>query len=175
MYAHKRASRLSSIGQVRNALRTLLDLREPALSARREAAASLACSAALALGLDPARAADVAIACELSDVGRLAQGEQSDPREHPIASQQILEAVPALARVAKLVRIHHERIDGSGFPDHLAGSELSLDARIVISATALAELREPAGADEAMSSAQALATLSAQGNHDPEVLAALSA
>jgi len=173
MYAHKRSGRLSSAGQVRNALRSLLVMRDPLLAQRADAAASLASRAALALGFDPATAADVALACELSDIGMLAQCSESALDEHPIASQQVLQAVPALTHISALVRAHHERVDGSGFPDRLAGAHLGHAARVVSAATALVELSEPAGAPGTIPVAEALETLRAQGTHDPEVLDAL--
>ncbi len=52
-------------------------------------------------------------------------------RQHPVIGERILNAAPALRPVAKLVRASHERWDGSGYPDGLAGTEIPLGARIV--------------------------------------------
>ena len=52
-------------------------------------------------------------------------------RRHPELSRVILASVPALADVARLAGTHHERLDGSGYPDGLAAAELDLADRIL--------------------------------------------
>ena len=52
-------------------------------------------------------------------------------RQHTLVGERILRAAPALATVAKLVRSSHERFDGTGYPDGLAGESIPLGARIV--------------------------------------------
>ena len=52
-------------------------------------------------------------------------------RRHTLIGEQILAASPALAGVARIVRSTHERVDGGGYPDGLAGSEIPLAARII--------------------------------------------
>ena len=52
-------------------------------------------------------------------------------RQHPIIGERILNAAPALRPVARLVRASHERWDGTGYPDGLAGPAIPLGARII--------------------------------------------
>ena len=52
-------------------------------------------------------------------------------RRHPELSRVILASVPALADVARLAGSHHERLDGSGYPDGLTAAELDLPDRIL--------------------------------------------
>jgi hypothetical protein len=52
-------------------------------------------------------------------------------RQHPAIGERILNADPAMRPVARLVRASHERWDGTGYPDHLAGSQIPLGARII--------------------------------------------
>ena len=52
-------------------------------------------------------------------------------RRHTIIGERIVAAAPALRPVAALVRSSHERWDGGGYPDALAGEEIPLGARIV--------------------------------------------
>ena len=52
-------------------------------------------------------------------------------RRHTIIGERIVAAAPALRPVAALVRSSHERWDGGGYPDGLAGEEIPLGARIV--------------------------------------------
>jgi two-component system cell cycle response regulator len=52
-------------------------------------------------------------------------------RQHTLIGERVLAAAPALSRAAKLVKWSHERYDGSGYPDGLAGEEIPLGARII--------------------------------------------
>ena len=52
-------------------------------------------------------------------------------RAHTLIGERILSAAPALAPVGRLVRSSHERWDGRGYPDRLAGEAIPLGARIV--------------------------------------------
>jgi HD-GYP domain-containing protein (c-di-GMP phosphodiesterase class II) len=50
---------------------------------------------------------------------------------HPIGGENILRPVGSLARLCPIVRHHHERVDGKGYPDGLAGEQIPLAARIL--------------------------------------------
>jgi two-component system, cell cycle response regulator len=67
----------------------------------------------------------------LNKPGPLDDVEWSFMRQHTIVGDRILSAAPALEPVAKLVRASHERYDGHGYPDNLAGDDIPLGARIV--------------------------------------------
>ena len=62
---------------------------------------------------------------------RLDQEEWVQMREHPSIGARILKPVPRLAQAALIVRHHHERYDGKGYPDGFAGEEIPLGARIL--------------------------------------------
>ena len=96
----------------------------------------------------------VLAAARLHDIGKVAipdailgKPAPLDPREweimrtHTIAGEEILVAVPELAEVAPLVRHSHERWDGCGYPDGLAGEEVPLASRIVLCADAFDAIR----------------------------------
>ena len=89
-------------------------------------------------------------AAELHDVGKIAipdaildkPGKLTDDewalmREHTVIGERILTAAPALQDVAVIVRASHERFDGKGYPDGLAGDAIPLEARIINAADAL--------------------------------------
>ena len=57
-------------------------------------------------------------------------------RTHPVIGERILSAVPGLEQVARAVRHEHERWDGAGYPDGLAGEEIPLASRIVLACDA---------------------------------------
>jgi two-component system, cell cycle response regulator len=67
----------------------------------------------------------------LTKPGPLDPDEWEIVRRHPAAGERILRAAPALAGVARIVRATHERFDGRGYPDRLAGNEIPLGARII--------------------------------------------
>jgi HD-GYP domain-containing protein (c-di-GMP phosphodiesterase class II) len=86
----------------------------------------------------------MARAAELHDIGHLAvpdtilqkpgpldRAERDFMEKHTLVGERILAAAPALQPVARLVRASHERWDGSGYPDGLAGEEIPLGARII--------------------------------------------
>jgi putative nucleotidyltransferase with HDIG domain len=60
----------------------------------------------------------------------LADAERQLMRRHPVIGAEIVGGVPFLERAAAIVRAHHERFDGSGYPDGLAGDDIPLPARI---------------------------------------------
>jgi HD-GYP domain-containing protein (c-di-GMP phosphodiesterase class II) len=67
----------------------------------------------------------------LNKPSKLDETEWNFMRQHTILGERILSAAPALRPVAKIVRSSHERWDGTGYPDGLAGESIPLAARIV--------------------------------------------
>ena len=68
--------------------------------------------------------------------GILTLGEMVKMREHTTIGAQILGTIPDLATVIPIVRNHHERFDGKGYPDGLAGEAIPRLARVVAIADA---------------------------------------
>ena len=143
MYAEK-AAVSNGRAQARDVLMQLLNERTPNLHEHVTTVGNLAAAIGRELGLDSERLDELKRAAELHDIGKLAIPDQIlekpgplTPREwdfmhqHPIIGERILTAAPALRSVAKLVRASHERWDGTGYPDGLAGSEIPLGARII--------------------------------------------
>jgi diguanylate cyclase (GGDEF)-like protein len=145
LYSQKARRRRFSVGrQTSKALVQALEEREPHLRDRIFDVAQLAREVSAALGLKGEHLEQVVRAAELHDVGRVAvpdaillktgpldDAEWENMREHALAGDRILSAAPALEAIAKLVRASHERFDGHGYPDKLAGDEIPLGARIV--------------------------------------------
>ncbi len=63
--------------------------------------------------------------------GPLSAAEWALMRQHPAAGERIVRAVPTLHGVAMTIRHHHERWDGTGYPDRLSGDTIPLTASIV--------------------------------------------
>lgn len=67
----------------------------------------------------------------LRKFGRLTRHEVEKIKTHPVAGAEILKHLDLPAPVVKIVRSHHERWDGSGYPDRLKGKSIPLGARIL--------------------------------------------
>ena len=107
-------------------------------------AARLTVRVALALGCGVTEAHQIGIAGRLHDVGKvtipdailrksgtLTEGEWAQMRLHPVNGAAIIGRVPGLRFLEPLIRSHHERWDGGGYPDGLAGEAIPLGARII--------------------------------------------
>ncbi|HEX8939151.1 MAG TPA: HD domain-containing phosphohydrolase [Candidatus Limnocylindrales bacterium] len=100
-------------------------------------------------GLDPEERMTIRIGGYLHDVGkiaiadrillkpgRLTDEEMAEMRRHSEIGAQILDVQAGMAGIARIVRHHHERWDGAGYPDRLVGEAIPVGARIVAVADA---------------------------------------
>ena len=144
MYANKDRRSRSASRQTCDALLHMLREREPDLYEHLHGVGELAVAVGRRLGLESEELDVVCRAAELHDVGKIAVPDailqKSGPldddewafmRRHTLIGERILAAVPALVPVARLVRASHERWDGAGYPDGLAGRRIPLGARVV--------------------------------------------
>jgi diguanylate cyclase (GGDEF)-like protein len=107
--------------------------------------------------------------------GPLDVSEQALMREHPIVGERILSGMPGLAEVARAVRFEHERWDGNGYPDGLAGEQIPLAARIVFACDTWCAMTSDRPYRAAMPESQARGELrdGAGSQFDPRVVEAL--
>lgn len=111
----------------------------------------------------------------LKKAGRLTDEEFAIVKRHPLDGAAMVEASGCLADLAPVVRHHHERVDGGGYPDGLAGAAIPLGARIVAACDAYDAMANTRQYREGMGPDKALAILSEhQGSQwDSDVVAAL--
>jgi response regulator RpfG family c-di-GMP phosphodiesterase len=123
----------------------LIELREGNLAGHSRRVADLGRKIANKLGLSPKEAQDVFLAGLLHDIGKIGLSDQllakavtqmtgedlGAYRKHPLKGEQALMALEDLRGAAKLIRSHHERFDGQGYPDALTGLGIPLGARIL--------------------------------------------
>jgi putative nucleotidyltransferase with HDIG domain len=96
------------------------------------------------MGLPKEQSEFIELCAVLHDIGKISTPDEVllkpdalDPdeweimREHSAAGQRILNQIPTLARCSSIVRAHHERWDGLGYPDGLAGETIPFEARVV--------------------------------------------
>ena len=72
----------------------------------------------------------------LHKAGPLDEQEWQVMRQHPAIGERILRAIPGMGEVARIVRHEHERWDGTGYPDGLAGEAIPVGARIILACDA---------------------------------------
>jgi two-component system cell cycle response regulator len=190
MYAHKHSGRSSARSQSRDVLLRAIAERNPELGEHISGVAELAETVARGLHLDEEQVDHVRHAAALHDVGKVAipdaildkpaaldAAEWEFIRRHTIIGERIVAAAPALRPVAALVRSSHERWDGGGYPDALAGEEIPLGARIVSVCDAFDAMVADRPYRAGMDATDALAELErcAGSQFDPAVVAAFSA
>jgi two-component system cell cycle response regulator len=143
LYAQKHSRRAEG-DRTMHALLEALTEREPELLPHLEGVAALAVKTGRMLGLRRDELQELSKAAQLHDLGKLAVPDEIlhkrgelDEREwefihqHTVVGERILRASPAYQNVATIVRSSHERWDGSGYPDGLAGEDIPLASRII--------------------------------------------
>jgi two-component system cell cycle response regulator len=133
----------SLVGAV-EALAAVVNARDSDTAQHSEHVSSLAQRVALELGYDANEIHTIGLAARLHDIGEVAvsdailnkPGRLTDEewrviRLHPQVGADIAGHIPRLRPISPLIRSHHERYDGTGYPDHLASDAIPLGARII--------------------------------------------
>ena len=143
------------------------------------------------LDLSPAEIVDLERGAYLHDIGkitvpdailqkdgRLTAEEAALMRRHPEAGERICRNLRTLQPVLPIIRHHHERLDGTGYPDGLRGHEIPLHARILQVVDIYDALTTERPYKEALDPARALETMREEverGWWDPEIFAEFEA
>ncbi|MDQ1530886.1 MAG: hypothetical protein QOE37_991, partial [Microbacteriaceae bacterium] len=138
------------------AMGDFVDLKAPWTVGHSRAVAGLAARAGAELGLSGGDVAALGRAGRVLDLGRmgvpnrvwtkgsaLTTAEQEKVRLHPYLTRRILTRVVALRELAPVAGAHHERLDGSGYPQGMTAPELRLPERILAAADEYQSLLEP--------------------------------
>jgi diguanylate cyclase (GGDEF)-like protein len=188
LYGNKDSRRASAGRQTREVLLSVLSERDAGLLGHQSAVARLARRVGEKLGLLEHELHDLTLTAELHDVGKLAipdailakegpltEDEWVFVHRHTVIGERILASAPALARIGRLVRSTHERLDGLGYPDGLVGEQIPLLARIVAACDAFHAMVEARPYRQAMSEEHAIAELRrcSGSQFDPAVVDAL--
>ncbi len=172
-----------------SALSQLVEQRDPYTAGHQRRVAALAAAIAESMGLTGEQVAGITIGALVHDLGKisvpveilskpsqLSAIERKLIQEHPETGFQILAPLDFPWPVAEMVRQHHERLDGTGYPRGLTGDQILLEARII----AVADAVEAASSDRPYRPARGLGhALEYVESHrdihyDPEVVSACS-
>jgi diguanylate cyclase (GGDEF)-like protein len=187
MYARKHSRRATAAAQTRDVLVATLAALQDDLDEQAGGLAGAAERVGKELGLTGVWLQELGHAADLHDIGKVAvpasilskpgaltSEEWEFVERHPVIGERILAAAPALAGVARIVRSTHERYDGTGYPDRLAGDQIPLEARIIAVCDAYHAMTSERPYRDALGHVQALDELrrSAGGQFAPEVVEA---
>jgi PAS domain S-box-containing protein/putative nucleotidyltransferase with HDIG domain len=124
-------------------LSRIIELRDPYTAGHQTRASELACAIAAKMGIADADIARMKIAGLVHDLGKillpseilskpgiLTDYEYAIVKKHPEAGLSVLEGADFDQVIMDIVAQHHERIDGSGYPQALKGDSITLEARI---------------------------------------------
>jgi putative nucleotidyltransferase with HDIG domain len=147
----------------------LTEIRDPYTSGHQQRVADLARAIAHRMGLDPDRIEGIHAAGILHDIGKLTipaeiltkpaklnELEYSLVKVHPQTGYDILKGIEFPWPLPEMVLQHHERLDGSGYPQGLSGEDIMLEARILTVADVVEAMssfrpyRAALGMDEAL-------------------------
>lgn len=184
---HKRmVDRLEESETILMALAHAVELRDPNTAGHCERLAALAIAMGMTIGLPPASLRALHRGSYLHDIGKigipdsvlfkkgpLSEAEWETMRTHTVKGESLCRPMKCLTPVLPIIRSHHERWDGSGYPDGLAGQRIPLLARVLQLADIYDALTAARCYKAAMSPAEALRVMqeeTARGWHDPELM-----
>lgn len=173
------------------AVATALESHDRFTFGHSERVAARAVAIANVLGLDESAVATIRLGALLRDIGNaklpppivhkqgeLSAHEREAVERHPVLGEEILMGVSPLAPILPIVRGHHERLDGGGYPDRLKADRIPLEVRIVSVADRFEALLVDRPDRAAVSELEAVRILQGavtRGELDPAVVAALAA
>jgi hypothetical protein len=170
------------------ALAAAMDMRDGYTGRHSDEVVGLASDVGRRLGLESPALRELEFAARLHDVGKIAvpdailrkpgaldREEWRVMRCHPVWGSETLARIPGLEVVATIVRFHHERWDGTGYPDGLGADRIPLASRIIFACDAYRAMTADRPYRRALGRERALGELrsSAGTQFDPAVVDAL--
>jgi response regulator RpfG family c-di-GMP phosphodiesterase len=179
-----RELRETCLGVIRTLMSTL-ETKDSYTLGHTERVAMYSVAIAEALDIDRSEIEDIRFGATLHDIGKLAITdhvlkkpaalsieERQHIMSHPVRGATLLEGLRFLAPAVDMVLHHHENLDGSGYPDGLAGDEISIGARIVAVADAFDAMTSGRSYLRAMAVEEAIRNLRRRAGkqYDPQVI-----
>src|SRR5213596_2103146 len=167
------------------ALVNALEAKDPYMRGHSARVADLSATIAAELGMSDEQVEHVRVAGRLHAIGKIGtrevvlnkQGALSPEefehvKQHVVIGSQILAPLPHLEHIIAMVRSHHERWDGTGYPDGLRGEDIPLGARILAAVDCLDALASDRQYRRALPLEEAMRRVAADagGSFDPRVV-----
>jgi putative nucleotidyltransferase with HDIG domain len=135
---------LNSLEGTIQAIARMVEIRDPYTAGHQRRVTQLACAIARRMNFSEGQINSLHLAGIIHDVGKiqvpaeilanpdgLSEAEFSIIKTHPLAGYEILKTIEFPWPVAKIIYQHHERMDGSGYPQGLSGEDILLEARVL--------------------------------------------
>lgn len=183
--AQNHAALERAYGATRLAFSGMLQARDDETDGHSERVASLAVALGRGVGLAPDALAALEMGAQLHDIGKvgvadailhkpgsLTPEEWVEMRRHPVLGGDLVAQIPFLNPALPVIRHHHERWDGTGYPDGLRGEDIPLAARIFAVADVYDALVSDRPYRRGMAPAEAIAIIEGDiGTHfDPAIV-----
>jgi HD-GYP domain-containing protein (c-di-GMP phosphodiesterase class II) len=162
----------AELDHVLEAMADLVDMKSPHTAGHSRGVANLAAEAARVAGAEAAATRQAGLVHDLGRLGvsnavwdkqgPLTAAERERVRLHPYLTDRMLAGVSGLERARRIAARHHERLDGSGYPQGLTSADLSTEDRLLAAADVYHALTEPRPHREAFGGAGAATALKAE-------------
>jgi len=133
-----------SLVQVANIFQSLLDMEDPFQKGNIESIVTCSAKIAEILKLPPEIVSATEVAASLYDIGKIGiqkdvlwkksgldDKQQDAMKNHPLVACDLLKDIPFPWNILPIIRHHHERFDGNGYPDGLKGREIPIGSRVI--------------------------------------------
>jgi putative nucleotidyltransferase with HDIG domain len=173
---------------VMDVLIDLLEIKDSYTASHSKEVRKYSIAIAQMMGLPEQEVRDIAFAATLHDIGKIGVShtilnkpgkltlqEFSIIKQHPVVADEVLKNIEELEYIRKIIRHHHEKYDGTGYPDKLLGNAIPLAARVVSVADSFDAMTSDRPYRKALSYSEAMAILLEEKGRqfDPQVVDAL--
>ncbi|MBL7205116.1 MAG: response regulator [Desulfobacteraceae bacterium] len=177
-----------AMGSTIRVISSTVEMRDPYTAGHQQRVTTIACAIATEMGLPEDRIDGLRMAGVIHDLGKIAvpaeilskpgeitEAEFSIIKSHPQVGNDILKDIEFPWPIAEIVYQHHERMDGSGYPQGLSGEDILLEARILCVADVVEAMASHRPYRPALGIEKALDEISENKGvfYDPEVVGAL--
>lgn len=160
---------IKDLQQIVDAFAAALDAKNSSMCGHSQRVAVISLAIAKALQLSEAEQQTIYMGAQLHDIGKIGipdsilnkTGKLTDYefnriKEHPVIGNTIVQKVKVFEPICDIIRFHHERYDGNGYPDGLSGKDIPLGARIVAIADSFDAMTMPRPYRHSLNHCQAL-------------------